>query len=255
MTGFIKGLRHRPVSLAFIAQLLAYLALRALDALVGPWLTFYGWLIVMGSLAALLGRALGLPSWWMAINFLLPPAVGYGLQLGLPSWVYLLAFAALAAVFWNSAGDRVPLYLTNKKTWVEILNLIPKDKQIRFVDIGCGLGGLLGYLAEARPESHFHGVETAPLTYLVANWRLGARKRTNLSIARSDLWQEDLGTYDVVYCFLSPAPMEALLQKARREMRPGSLLISNSFLPPSDPPDETMEVADRRKTKLHIWRF
>ena len=219
MTGFLKSLRHRPVTLAFAAQLLAYLALRALDGLAGPWLTFYGWLVIMGALAALLGRAFGLPTWWMAINFLLPPAAGYGLQLGLPSWVYLLAFAGLAVVFWNAAGDRVPLYLTNKKTWEAILNLLEKNKPIRFLDMGSGLGGLLAYLAAARPESHFHGVETAPLTFFMANWRHRTRAGTNLSFARSDLWKEDLGTYDVVYCFLSPAPMEALLQKAPTSQR------------------------------------
>jgi len=50
----------------------------------------------------------------------------------------------------------------------------------------------------------------------------------------------------VVYCFLSPVPMPPLFDKARREMRPGSLLISNSFQITGHPADEIVSVDDLR---------
>jgi hypothetical protein len=69
------------------------------------------------------------------------------------------------------------------------------------------------------------------------------------------MWNIDLSEFDVVYAFLSPAPMERLFEKVRREMKPGSIFISNSFMVPGESPTETVEISDRRQTKLLIWRF
>ena len=64
-----------------------------------------------------------------------------------------------------------------------------------------------------------------------------------------------LGGYDAVYCFLSPAPMAGLWTKARAEMRPGSLLVSNSFDIPGVPADEVIEMHDWRASRLLLWRL
>ncbi|MBT7232228.1 MAG: hypothetical protein HN861_04265, partial [Rhodospirillaceae bacterium] len=70
-----------------------------------------------------------------------------------------------------------------------------------------------------------------------------------------DFWKLDFGDYDMVYAFLSPEPMPALYDKVRREMKPGTMFVSNSFAVPGVPPDETIVLDDRRKTKLHIWKI
>ena len=77
---------------------------------------------------------------------------------------------------------------------------------------------------------------------------------TMLNLRYRSLWREPLGDYDVVYCFLSPAPMAELWAKARREMRPGSLLVSNSFPIEGVTPDAVIEVPDRRRTRLYLYR-
>lgn len=59
----------------------------------------------------------------------------------------------------------------------------------------------------------------------------------------------------MVYCFLSPAPMPARCAKARAEMRPGSLLISNSFEVPGRPAGRVVEVGDRGATRLNVWQM
>jgi len=54
--------------------------------------------------------------------------------------------------------------------------------------------------------------------------------------------QAPLGDFDVVYAVPSPVPMLTLWQKAKREMRPGSLFVSNSFPVPGEVPDQVIEV-------------
>jgi predicted O-methyltransferase YrrM len=251
----LKALRRRPVAVALVCQVLAGIVLRALGGLFETSLPFYPALFLQGSLAAVLGHFLGLPRWWIAINILLPPAVGYALTWGLPSWVYLAAFIALVAVFWNSGRDRVPFYLTNKKTAEALLTLIPSDRAINFIDIGCATGGLLLHLAARRPQAQFVGVESAPLPYLIACARLAASGRANVTLRRIDLWKQDLSEFDMAYAFLSSDPMAKLFAKATDEMPAGALFISNSFTPPDFPPERTLDVGDRRRTRLHLWRM
>jgi hypothetical protein len=97
------------------------------------------------------------------------------------------------------------------------------------------------------------GVETAPMVWLLSALmsRLTGRGR----ILRQDIWSTDLSGEDLVYAFLSTEPMPALFDKARAEMKPGSLLVSNSFPVPSIDADEVWELSDRRRTKLYLYEI
>ena len=69
------------------------------------------------------------------------------------------------------------------------------------------------------------------------------------------LWKTSLTDMDVVYAFLSPVPMAELWEKARAEMRPGSLFVSNSFAVPDVVPSEVIAVDDARQTQLYCYRL
>lgn len=190
----------------------------------------------------------------LVFHLLLPFAIWLGLVLPVPSWVYLLIAAIIGLVYRNVLKDRVPLYLTNRTTWQALADLLP-DGEGHFCDLGSGLAGTLAYLGGKRPDSQFTGIESAPLPCLISKCRLFLLGLGNVKIIYGDIWKENLSRYDLVYCFLSPVPMPEIYKKARAEMKPGSLLISNSFDVPGHPADEILELDDRRKTRLHLWRL
>jgi SAM-dependent methyltransferase len=135
-----------------------------------------------------------------------------------------------------------------------LARLIPIDAGFEFVDLGCGLGGTLATLARLRPDGCFHGVEVAPLPFAVSALRALA-SGGQVQVRYGDFWKLDLAHYDVVYAFLSPVPMPRLWQKARAQMRPGTLLVSNSFEVPGVNPHATLRLDDRRGSALHVWRM
>ncbi len=213
-------------------------------------------LALSGACAALFGSfILNLARWWIVINALFPFALYGANALHIPGWVYLIAFIISACVFWNAATGQVPLYLTNRHTWRALEDLLPSGETIRFMDLGGGIGGAIRYLARAHPQSRFDATENAPVPFALSALRQFINPVANAHPAYGDLWQVALGDYDVVYCFLSPAPMPRLLAKARAEMRPGSTFISNTFGLPDAEPDECIELDDARKTRLLIWRM
>ena len=204
-----------------------------------------------GGVATMIAMRQGAPRWWLLIHLGFAPLLVLVRSLDIaPGW-FLAAFVVLLLVFWRTDASRVPLYLSNRKTAAALLDLLPPTP-CAVIDLGCGDGGLLARLARARPDCRFTGIEHAPLPWLVA--RLRCAGLPNLSIRRGDFWPVPLAGYDVVYAFLSPAPMPRLWEKACAEMAPGSLLVSNSFAVPQAEAERVVAVPDRRATQLHCYR-
>mgnify|MGYP000896397144 CR=1 FL=1 len=209
--------------------------------------------VVQGVLAASIGALLGSERWWIAIHLAFSPALIAALRLDLPPGIPLAVLAGLTLVFWTTFRGEVPLFLSNRATAEALLALLPRTDGLKVVDLGAGTGGLLRRLALARPDARFSGIEHAPLPYLAA--RLNACGLANLTLERSDLWRLPLAGQDVVFAFLSPRVMPRLWEKARSEMRPGTLLVSSSFPVPDVAAERVVEVADRRGTRLYCYRM
>ena len=242
-----------PLRTALLAQVCGALIAYALIQLVYPKLLALplAAALLQGLCAALSSYKLGAPKWWIAIHLCFLPGALWLTHSGInPLW-YLGGFALLLAVYWRTDRSQVPLYLSNATTAKAVANLLP-PAPVSFMDLGCGDGGLLRRLAAARPDCRFVGSEHAPLPWLWA--KLSNLPHANVSIHYGDFWTRHLGDFDIVYAFLSPVPMSRLTEKAKKEMRSGTLLISNSFASPDIAPEMLLELDDRRQTKLFCYR-
>lgn len=253
----VSSLTRYPALLALLSQLLSlllcWLLLLALARLLGWHLSLLGAACLQGAVAALIGQRLGLSRWWLPINLGFVPGLVLLQDHSLPPWLLLVGFLILLMLNWNALTERVPLYLTGsvaEQQLAQRLQALPDG--FSFVDLGSGLGGTLLRLARLYPSARFVGVETAPLTFALC-W-LRCLFQRNCRVRFRSFWREPLAGYDVVYCFLSPAPMPALWQKARAEMNPDALLISNSFEVPGVEAQETLAIDDWRRSRLLIWR-
>lgn len=243
-----------PVLRALAAQGVAFLATLALAgalaAHVPPWV----WPLSQGALAAGLAAIWGLNTGWLLFQVLLPFALAWQLGHTVPFWIYPLALAGLLLVFGGGILTRVPLYNSNRAAWKALADLLPSEEGFRMVDLGAGLGGPLAFLARLRPGGRFLGIEGSPLVWLIA-WIRTAGVRANCRMDFGDLWKVHLGEYQVVYAFLSPAPMPRLWAKARLEMQPGALLISHTFQIPGVLPEREIPLPGRKDARLLVYRL
>ncbi len=212
------------------------------------------WSILQGFLAATLSFLLRQPVWWIPMHLSFSPLLWFALTFDIsPSW-YLIAFAALLLIYGKTFRTRVPLYLSSKNANAELAKLLPQQTAFSFVDLGSGCGGLLKNLARSHQNGQFHGIESAPLPFLISHLRnrfLGSP----YTITWGDFWRHDFSNYDVVYAYLSPVPMEALWQKVNKEMRSGSLFISNTFIVPGVKPHKSIKLNDFSNSTLFIWKI
>jgi hypothetical protein len=202
-----------------------------------PWLQTS---LAIGGVALAFATLSRQPWWWRAIHAGFMPLIWFtqGLEIE-PGW-FLAAFILLLLVYRGALSGQVPLYLSNKQTVAALASVLAERGPSRFLDLGAGVGSTTVPLADLLPDSHFTGYENAPLTWLVG--LLLSVGRPNIRWRWDDLWQARLGDYDVVYAFLSPAPMPQLWEKVLAEMQPGSLFISNSFPVPGMVPTRVIEV-------------
>ena len=242
-----------PLRKALVAQLLGTVLAGAVVWLLFPALgtrpiTLAG---AQGLGAALASALLGGPVWWLPIHLGFMPLAVLAQGLGLPAWVWLASFVLLLLTFWRTDRSQVPLYLTNTAATEALAALLPAHP-VAVADLGCGDGGLVRRLARMRPDCRFVGIEHAPLAWAWA--RFSCRGLSNVEIRFGDFWSLPLGGYALVYVFLSPVPMPRLWAKARTEMAPDALLVSNSFEVPEIRPERIIDVADRRQTRFLCYR-
>lgn len=237
---------------AIAAQVLGVIAaalLQHLAHLQGAW----SFVAIQSISAAVASHALRQPDWWKLIHLMFVPAALGMLTLQLPSWIYLLAALLLALVFWGTVKGDVPLFLSSTAVTETLKSIVDQENAARFIDLGAGVGSVAIPLAQYRPDMQVEAWERAPIPWAITAMR--CRPLTNISVHRQSFWACDLSVYDVVFAFLSPAPMPQLGEKVLREMHAGSLLVSSSFPIPGWEPETTLQLEDSMKTILYCYRI
>lgn len=209
------------------------------------------WVLLQGGCAALIAWRLEATRGWLCLHLVLPFLLLLGLALGIDARWSLAIFVLLLLIFGRTDISRVPLYLSNNKAGLVFLAEL-QSKPLKIMDIGCGTGGFLRQIAADRPDCTLVGVEHAPLTWLWA--KLSCLRYPNIQIRLGSFWKVSLEGVDYVYAFLSPAPMEALWQKASRELPAGAWLVSNSFEVPNRAAEHARAIDQGRQTQLYFYK-
>lgn len=242
-------LRQSAIQISAAGLALIALLVSSAGAAVSPLL----WVAMAGAVAWVIAWRLDEAPWWRWTHLAFAPLAYALLVLDLPPAWYAVAFLACFAVFGQVQHNRVPLFLSNALTAQAVANLLPEARPATVTDLGAGIGSVLFPVAKARHLARCTGVEHAPLPFL-AGW-VRSLRHSNARMRWGDLWRYSLAETDLLYLFLSPAPMADIWAKACREMPAGSRVVSNSFAIPGVAPERILSVADRRQTRLYLYRI
>lgn len=219
--------------------------------LTGTGMAVAAWLAAQAACAALAAAALRMPWWWIALNLAFAPALALATAaVSSPAWP-AAALAALLLVFGGTQRTRVPLYVSGRRTVDVLRGLVPAGRPVRFLDLGAGTGTVLAAVTRGRANVRACGIERAPVPFLAA-WLRSVAAGRRYAVRWGDLWDADLSAHDIVYAYLSPAPMAALWEKASREMRPGALLVSHRFAVPGVAPSRVLAAGS---ATLYVWEM
>jgi len=250
------GILRAPAVQALLIQAAAFpltLGVVYLCARAGLAVSYLHVALVQGAIALGLTWWRRLAIWWRAIGFGFPLALLAASTLAIPPAVFLALFLFLLLLYWSTYRTQVPYYPSGRRVWEAVAASLPRNRPLRVIDVGSGLGGFVLELQRKRPESRFEGIELAPLPWLYSYLRAkaaGSRAR----FIRGDYDHLDFGDYDAVFAYLSPAVMTGLYLKAAREMKPGSTLFSYEFVIASQPPSRIVTL-NMDGPSLYLWDF
>ncbi len=136
------------------------------------------------------------------------------------------------------------LFVSTSRAKIEAIlaALGPLPKETKFVDLGCGDGRLLRAVYQ-RFGIVGVGFEINPWAYFLARVK-NFLARTPAKIRRKDFFEEDLGKYDVIFCYLFPDVLKELAPKLDREVQPGAIVVSANFPVPGWTPYLVLKIED-----------
>ena len=151
------------------------------------------------------------------------------------------------------AGAMEAPYITTPeavvKAMLDLAGVGPKDVVF---DLGCGDGRIVITAARDRGARGV-GVE---IDYdLVDRARVAARQAgvaDRVRIVRGDLFELDLREATVVMLYLGEDLNTRLWPKLRRDLKPGTRVVSHRFIIRGVPPERTVEV---HGVQLHFWKI
>lgn len=139
-----------------------------------------------------------------------------------------------------------PYYPSSKKAMDDMLKLADLKGDEKIVDLGSGDGRLIFHIAPFAASAA--GIEHNPFFVLFCRFRNLFRKdRKKIKFVYSNFYKTDLSKYDVIFCYLLPESMRKLEKKMKKELKPGTKIISNTFHI-----EEFKEAKKLNKIKLYV---
>lgn len=110
------------------------------------------------------------------------------------------------------------------KTVIELLDIKKGEK---IADLGSGDGRIV--IAAAKKGATSVGYEINYLLVLLSRKNIKKSGLKNASIRQKDFWSENYSSYDSITIYTLPHILGALGRKLRKELKPGSKVVSNHY--------------------------
>ncbi len=150
---------------------------------------------------------------------------------------------------------KIPSLPTSSRVLKYIFKILDTEKGKVFIDLGCGAGKVLIQIKKRCPQMEVIGYENSLTQFLLAKIMIFF-SGTKPKILYKDLFLADLKNADIVFCYLSSGVMPKIEAKFERELKQGTLFISNTFPLPNWKPVQTIITNEKNPNfeKLFIYK-
>jgi hypothetical protein len=127
-----------------------------------------------------------------------------------------------------------PFVVSSQDKLRVIKGFIPKQKDIKIIDLGSGDGTIISELLKSNIQAD--GIEVNPFLVFLSRYKIKKTyPKASIKIIWKSFWQKDFSDYDVIIIFGLPWVMKRLEKKFKKELKKGTLIISNGFKFPNWP--------------------
>jgi len=168
--------------------------------------------------------------------------------------VVILALAALISIVFTSLQVGISPMPSSRKAQEAIISAIPQNIEGLIFDLGSGWGNVVLPIARSFPLATIRGVEVSLIPWAVSKIRASLSGHSNLVIERGNFQDISLESAEVVICYLYSGGMTFLEAKFEKELKPNTLIISNTFRLTGWEPEEVITLDDIHQTPIYRYR-
>lgn len=117
------------------------------------------------------------------------------------------------------------------------------DNTLKVCDLGSGTGSLLLPLAKEFENHQFIGFEWDDILLKISKKK--AKKLKNISFINQNYMEENLSTFDIIFCFVLECQSEELGRKLFLEMKDDAVCIAEKF--------ELKHLYEVKRIKSRTW--
>jgi hypothetical protein len=179
---------------------------------------------------------------------------GY-LQAVLYFGILIISGSFILLVFWLNEMVNVfvkgnaPYVRTSKKLISKILKEIEFKDNSLIYELGCGDGRLIRSLVKKNKKLRIIGFEYFVVPYLIGQI-VNLFSANKAKIKLQDFFKVDLSDADYVFCYLIDTEQKRLEKKLEQELKPGAIVISNTFEFKNWQPIEIIQIDKAKKSGL-----
>ncbi len=176
----------------------------------------------------------------------------------------LFDWAVLAIVLTTTSVSLIYVVITgiapvpsSRGSKKQMFALLPHNFSGEVCDLGAGWGSLAFPLARLFPNSRVYAYEVSPIPWLAMQLRRMFQFRRNLTIQRVNMLKKSFffrSETAAVVCYLHSEALEKLRPKLERDLKPGTLIISNVFDIPGWHPEAVHETNDGFCPQIYVYR-
>jgi uncharacterized membrane protein YtjA (UPF0391 family) len=135
-----------------------------------------------------------------------------------------------------------------------MFDLLPDRIDGPVFELGSAWGNLAFAAADRFPDQPVQAFEISPVPWLWSRLRLTVSEHKNLRFHLGDFFRQDLSGAALVICYLHPKAMEKLKEKLEAELRPGTLVLCNTFAVHGWAPLAETTADDMYKSRVYLYR-
>lgn len=135
---------------------------------------------------------------------------------------------------------QTPFYPSSTKKLSLIKDFVKLNKDDNFIDIGSGDGRIIIWAAKQGLQAE--GIEFNPFLTLLTKLKIFInRLSSRAKVFNKDFNNHDYSKYNIAYLYIFREHMDLILPKLQKEMRPGSVIVTNTFKFSNLTPDKTID--------------
>jgi hypothetical protein len=166
-----------------------------------------------------------------------------------------LVLLAIGLVFFSTVVTGASPLPSSPATRETMLAVLPIRIDGPIYELGSGWGGLAVALAHRYPDQSVRAFEVSVLPWTFAKVRRMFGGPRNLEFRYGDFRRADLTDAALVSCYLTPPVMARLKPKLEAELKPGALVLCNTFAVRGWQPTATAMARDRHRSEIFLYKI